>query len=143
MVPNTYAVYKELLQEERFGPQNEDPSVTTDSRITARRDLAIGRSLRRGIVIIIVCWILYFVYVSRLLSKVPTPSFRNYPADDSSSTTHDVGSHTKAAGSNKVPLEVHIMSKCPDARDCLQQLVVPAMEKISDKVDFQLSMIAR
>jgi hypothetical protein len=45
--------------------------------------------------------------------------------------------------SNKVPLEAHIMSKCPDARDCLQQLVVPAMEQVNDKVDFDLSFIAR
>ncbi|KAJ5811650.1 hypothetical protein N7474_007951 [Penicillium riverlandense] len=42
----------------------------------------------------------------------------------------------------KIPLEAHIMSKCPDAQVCLQELVVPAMEKISDKVDFRLSMIA-
>lgn len=42
-----------------------------------------------------------------------------------------------------VPLEVHIMSKCPDARDCLRDLVVPAMEKISDQVDFRLSFIGR
>ena len=40
-----------------------------------------------------------------------------------------------------VPLEAHIMSKCPDARDCLRDLVVPAMEQIADKVDFQLSYI--
>lgn len=45
--------------------------------------------------------------------------------------------------SNKVPLEAHIMSKCPDARDCLQQLVVPAMEQVSGLVDFDLSFIAR
>jgi hypothetical protein len=43
----------------------------------------------------------------------------------------------------KVPLEAHIMSKCPDAKACLQELVVPAMEKISDKVDFNLSFIGR
>jgi hypothetical protein len=43
----------------------------------------------------------------------------------------------------KIPLEAHIMSKCPDAQDCLQKLVLPAMEKISDKVDFKLSFIAR
>lgn len=42
----------------------------------------------------------------------------------------------------KVPLEAHIMSKCPDAQDCLQKLVVPAMEQVSDKVDFNLSFIA-
>jgi len=41
----------------------------------------------------------------------------------------------------KVALEAHVMSKCPDAKDCLQMLVVPAMEQISDKVDFQLSFI--
>ncbi|KAG9194710.1 hypothetical protein G6011_04745 [Alternaria panax] len=41
----------------------------------------------------------------------------------------------------KVPVDVHIMSKCPDARDCLQKLVLPAMANVSDKVDFRLSMI--
>lgn len=48
-----------------------------------------------------------------------------------------------STSSNRVPLEAHIMSKCPDARDCLQQLIVPAMEHINDKVDFLLSFIAR
>lgn len=40
-----------------------------------------------------------------------------------------------------IPLEAHIMSKCPDARDCLQQLVLPAMANVSDKVNFKLSFI--
>ena len=44
---------------------------------------------------------------------------------------------------NRIPLEAHIMSKCPDAKYCLQKLVLPAMEQISDKVDFKLSFIAR
>lgn len=43
----------------------------------------------------------------------------------------------------KVALEAHIMSKCPDARDCLQQLVVPTMEQVSDKVNFTISYIGR
>jgi hypothetical protein len=43
----------------------------------------------------------------------------------------------------KIPLEAHIMSKCPDAQACLQKLVLPVMEKVSDKVDFKLSFIAR
>jgi hypothetical protein len=42
----------------------------------------------------------------------------------------------------KIPLEAHIMSKCPDAQACLQKLILPAMEKIYDKVDFRLSFIA-
>lgn len=35
------------------------------------------------------------------------------------------------------------MSKCPDAQGCLQKLILPAMEQISEKVDFRLSFIAR
>ncbi|KAK4941789.1 hypothetical protein LTR10_018393 [Elasticomyces elasticus] len=41
----------------------------------------------------------------------------------------------------KVPFEIHIMSKCPDARDCLKELVVPTMVEVSDKVDFTMSFI--
>lgn len=44
---------------------------------------------------------------------------------------------------NKVPFEAHIMSKCPDAKYCLEKLVVPAMEKVHDKVNFTLSFIGR
>ncbi|KAI2613935.1 uncharacterized protein GGS25DRAFT_516793 [Hypoxylon fragiforme] len=40
-----------------------------------------------------------------------------------------------------VPLEAHIMSKCPDAKDCLKEMVLPAMMRVSDKVDFTLSYI--
>ncbi|KOS18383.1 Gamma-interferon-inducible lysosomal thiol reductase [Escovopsis weberi] len=42
-----------------------------------------------------------------------------------------------------VPFEAHIMSKCPDARDALQQLVIPVMQRVYDKVDFTLSYIGR
>lgn len=41
----------------------------------------------------------------------------------------------------RVPLEAHIMSKCPDARDCLHDLVLPAMVNVSQYVDFKLSYI--
>lgn len=40
-----------------------------------------------------------------------------------------------------VPLEAHIMSKCPDAKDCLRDLVLPTMQKVHDKVNFTLSFI--
>lgn len=40
-----------------------------------------------------------------------------------------------------VPLEAHIMSKCPDAKDCLRQLVLPTMQQVIDKVNFTLSYI--
>lgn len=40
-----------------------------------------------------------------------------------------------------VPFEAHIMSKCPDARDCLRKMVLPAMQRVYDKVNFTLSYI--
>lgn len=43
----------------------------------------------------------------------------------------------------KVPLEIHIMSKCPDAKDCLEQLIAPALEEIESLVDFRMSFIGR
>ncbi|KAK3307564.1 uncharacterized protein B0T15DRAFT_493039 [Chaetomium strumarium] len=46
-----------------------------------------------------------------------------------------------AASLDLVPLEAHIMSKCPDAKDCLRDLVLPAMQKVHDKVNFTLSFI--
>jgi len=45
--------------------------------------------------------------------------------------------------SGRVPVEAFIMSKCPDARDCLHDMVLPAMQKINRKVDFKLSYIGR
>lgn len=44
-------------------------------------------------------------------------------------------------GTSKISLEAHIMSKCPDSRDCLRDLVLPAMQNVSGEVDFKLSYI--
>lgn len=58
--------------------------------------------------------------------------------------THALNSNNlHASESHKIPLEAHIMSKCPDAKDCLKELILPTMEQVSDKVDFQLSFIAK
>ncbi|CAK7237853.1 hypothetical protein SBRCBS47491_010175 [Sporothrix bragantina] len=48
---------------------------------------------------------------------------------------------TRPVHTNKrlVPLEAHIMSKCPDAVDCLRDLVLPTMQQVYDKVNFTLS----
>jgi hypothetical protein len=56
---------------------------------------------------------------------------------------NDLQTKTGGKSTRKVSLEAHVMSKCPDAKACLQELVVPAMEKVSDKVDFELSFIGR
>jgi len=67
--------------------------------------------------------------------RVKIPQSRLQPNEQSPLST--------ANQSSLVPLEAHIMSKCPDAKTCLQDLVVPAMEKIVDKVDFRLSYIGK
>ncbi|KAI4868679.1 hypothetical protein F4820DRAFT_102147 [Hypoxylon rubiginosum] len=46
-----------------------------------------------------------------------------------------------SAAQDLVPFEAHIMSKCPDARDCLKDMVLPAMMRVYDKVNFTLSYI--
>lgn len=51
--------------------------------------------------------------------------------------------HVYHGTASKVPLEIHIMSKCPDARDCIEELIVPTMANVSDKVDFKLSYIGK
>ncbi|KAF8430130.1 hypothetical protein EV426DRAFT_639098 [Tirmania nivea] len=44
----------------------------------------------------------------------------------------------------KVQLEIHIMSKCPDARDCVEDLVFPALGKLGPgMVDFRMSFIGK
>lgn len=48
---------------------------------------------------------------------------------------------TVLPSSSLVQLEAHIMSKCPDAKACLEMLIIPAMEQIHSKVNFTLSFI--
>lgn len=78
-----------------------------------------------------------------LLFRTTLVSQGHYDASkDLERTGTSKAQHGMTAG-HKVELEAHIMSKCPDARDCLQQLVVPVMAQVSDKVDFKLSYIGK
>ncbi|KEF55491.1 uncharacterized protein A1O9_08241 [Exophiala aquamarina CBS 119918] len=43
----------------------------------------------------------------------------------------------------KVELEAHGMSRCPDFRDCLRELILPTMEQVSHRVNFTLSFIGQ
>ncbi|KAI1877081.1 uncharacterized protein JN550_001153 [Neoarthrinium moseri] len=48
---------------------------------------------------------------------------------------------TATAAQGLVPLEAHIMSKCPDAKDCLKDMILPTMMRVNEKVNFTLSYI--
>ncbi|PYH90255.1 gamma interferon inducible lysosomal thiol reductase [Aspergillus ellipticus CBS 707.79] len=136
-------------------PPKPDPSGFVDTSesagarpISTRRDRVVARlAACLGIVALI---FLTLSWGPISISGLKFPSchgWRRHP-DASSLEAPLMGPLQEALPSgqilsnNKVPLEAHIMSKCPDARDCLQQLVLPAMEQISDKVDFELSFIA-
>lgn len=51
------------------------------------------------------------------------------------------GSGATPARPQPVAFEAHIMSQCPDAQDCIQQMVIPAMEQVAPLVNFTLSFI--
>ncbi|GAM34841.1 hypothetical protein TCE0_015r02689 [Talaromyces pinophilus] len=127
MPPTAYEVYQDLEREEQFAPQEGK----THSSYSSWRERAMNRNLRKGLAIIGACWLVYILWLNRLYASSFLPGSSNNSAEFTD----------KATVGKTVPLDVHIMSKCPDAKDCLQKLVLPAMERISDKVDFQLSFI--
>ncbi|KAI5295116.1 hypothetical protein KEM52_002333 [Ascosphaera acerosa] len=83
-------------------------------------------------------------------SVATVTDYLGFTSSPSSAQGHGAPSQPVQAGKNggapaardhKVPLEAHIMSKCPDAQYCLQELVVPVMERLHAKIEFQLSFI--
>ena len=112
-----------------------------------RRPYRSRRVLYTLLTVILSC--LCFFHISWVFFRWPTnfSSIKFRDGYQELSTTGQKGSqYVLPSATNKtfkVPLEAHVMSKCPDAKDCLRDLVVPAMEKVVDKVDFRLSFIGR
>jgi len=109
-----------------------------DSKSTSLPSQRRGRS-RRSIVTYATAVLLIFLIITYGSPLISPAYFQSHAARRPSL-------HSDPPASNQtslVPLEAHIMSKCPDAKDCLEDLVVPAMEQIVDKVDFRLSYIGR
>jgi hypothetical protein len=106
-----------------------------------QRNLAVGfpRRIATAIFLILTLWALTRAVVNHALFD-PQNGFELGGTPLEQGLTTEI---YNAAAATKVPLEAHIMSKCPDAKYCLQELVVPTMERVSDKVDFRLSFIGR
>ena len=49
--------------------------------------------------------------------------------------------HERNFAHRRVPLDIYIESMCPDARDCLQKLVVPAYWQVMDKVNLGINYV--
>ncbi|OAX78298.1 hypothetical protein ACJ72_07396 [Emergomyces africanus] len=114
----------------------------------AHRDRKILRLFRRSSIVICLCLITYalihkshFPYGYLIGNNVKgrtgqlgaVPLWGNNNNNDDAPVVVD--------NSQLVPLEAHIMSKCPDAHYCLENLIVPTMVQVHDKVDFRLSFI--
>lgn len=107
--------------------RKHDPSISTVSdRFRPRSRL----------ILYIIASLLSFLIISyRWPFQLPS-FYTSCPRIHSTQPTHAKSNHT-----GLVPLEAHVMSKCPDAKRCLEELVVPAMEQVVDLVDFRLSYI--
>ena len=96
-----------------------------------------GPRLRPRLVVYLIAFISAFFIITYGL---PFQLSDYYPRP-SSETIMTQSTDVKSNQTSLVPLEAHIMSKCPDAKTCLEELVVPAMEQVVDMVDFRLSYI--
>lgn len=96
------------------------------------------RTLRR------ICIAICLILATYTLTRSLIPAFSTQLGFETARLIGDESRQTTSTNTaHKVALEAHIMSKCPDAKACLQNLVVPAMEKVNDKVDFNMSFIGR
>jgi len=92
-----------------------------------------SRPLALGFVTVALCYILWTTFYGGSL-MAHRGCHKKVPASTTLPASNTV---TKEL----VPLEAHIMSKCPDAKDCLRELVLPTMQRVIDKVNFTLSYI--
>ncbi|CAJ2502067.1 Uu.00g049200.m01.CDS01 [Anthostomella pinea] len=102
------------------------------------------RRHRPLLILTLVAIVLYALYSFRPISSYAGRLVTPKPTAAASSDEPSPGaeeSATTGATKNLVPLEAHIMSKCPDAKDCLKELVLPAMMRVYEKVNFTLSYI--
>ncbi|EXA47834.1 hypothetical protein FOQG_14160 [Fusarium oxysporum f. sp. raphani 54005] len=105
-----------------------------DEKRAAPRAMSPPRSLRRSrptLTIAFVIAVVYTFWIWQPFNPILDQTMVDITSDDVHTTDR------------LVPLEAHIMSKCPDAKDGLELLVLPVMQRVHDKVNFTLSYIGR
>lgn len=112
-----------------------DDSFGRPAHATMRPCSRPARRLRPLLIMTLMVLCFYY-YVRPAVSFGILPQVARFAPIDTSDK-QKVIADTKAL----VPLEAHIMSKCPDAKDCLRKLVLPTMQRVIDKVNFTLSYI--
>lgn len=85
-----------------------------------RRPRTLFPHLHQTLLLVLALVVVYSVH------KIPT--LKQYP--------------TQSLAIKRVPLEVHIITKCGNAKVALTELILPTVERVYDTVDFKLSIIA-
>lgn len=123
MKPHQFPVFKDDIK----APVRDDKK---DGEMLIRAPSRRSRPLAIGFAAVALCYFLWSMFPGAHFGR---PS---YDMEAPSTTWHPVVSMKEL-----VPFEAHIMSKCPDAKDCLKELVLPTMQRVFDKVNFTLSYI--
>jgi hypothetical protein len=97
----------------------------------------------RGFTMRRICYAVCIVLIAWFILHTTGAPYRGGRLSTTKPGPSEAETATTEKHATKVALEAHIMSKCPDAKACLEKLIVPAMVQISDKVDFRLSYIGR
>ncbi|KAI1356675.1 hypothetical protein F5Y01DRAFT_1367 [Xylaria sp. FL0043] len=82
-----------------------------------------------------------FGFLTSFTGALPSSRFEPTPASDAPVVGNTAQHAVPLAAGELVPLEAHIISKCPDTRDCLKELLLPAMIQVHEKVNFTLTYI--
>jgi hypothetical protein len=124
-----------------FQPHSAAAAVSADDRPDNMHiSRAAGRT-RLGLAFSLLAFIVYMSYFQWMIIQ---PGAFPSSINDVLPTYHDdLEQQPVSSTQDLVPLEAHIISKCPDTRDAMKQLILPAMQRISDKVDFKLSYIGK
>jgi len=122
------------MASEKLSPAFESglklPKVDQEKGDAKLRSTLAGRK-RPFVIGLATVALLYFLWTSTI-AGIP------FAARHGFKSCHSNG---HAESKTPVPLEAHIMSKCPDAQDCLSMMVLPTMERMHSKVNFTLSYI--
>ncbi|KAF4342924.1 gamma interferon inducible lysosomal thiol reductase [Fusarium beomiforme] len=106
-----------------------------DEKLPAQRAMSPPHSLRRSRPTLTIAFVIAALYTFWI--------WQPFNPTLNAETMVDIATDDSHTTDRLVPLEAHIMSKCPDAKDGLELLVLPVMQRVHDKVNFTLSYIGR
>ncbi|KAF4973727.1 hypothetical protein FZEAL_9254 [Fusarium zealandicum] len=116
-----------------------------DEKRNLQRAMSPVRPLRRTRPVVTILFVIAALYTFWLWQPFSLPASVDLKVPDVSLGDPLAGSAVDviATQDKLVSLEAHIISKCPDTRDALRELILPVMQRVYDKVNFTLSYIGR